>query len=407
MRIAVYENLPPGGALRTSFELGRQLLRRGHGLDLYRLSTYAEKGPFDLAPLVRSTHVRPFSPALGLLDGRLRAGRLGPRSLTVFGALRRAHRRLAANIREGAYDAVLLHPDGMTQAPYTLRWLDGVRTVYYCQEPPRFATERAILDRHRRRLGSSPFPIGLARLFEDGLVLPRLVDEDRASVAHASVIAVNSVYSRERAWAAYQRDALVVHLGVDADRFQPSSGRTARAEVLSVGSPAAAKGHDQVIEALALLPPTSRPALRVVLGRGEQSSLARLAAARGVRLEIEAGLGEAELVERYQRALATVCAARLEPFGLTAIESMACGTPVVAIREAGYRDSVEDGVNGFLTDPEPAALAEAVGRLCSDSRLARRLGRAGREQVLDRWTWEHAASRLESILAGGLSPNPH
>ncbi|TMD55708.1 MAG: glycosyltransferase family 1 protein [Chloroflexi bacterium] len=400
MRIAVYENLPPGGALRASFELGRQLLQRGHTLDLFRLSTYAEKGPFDLAPLIGSVRVESYRPALGLLDARLSAGRLGPRSLTAFGALRRAHRRLAAQIRAGGYDAVLLHPDGMTQAPYALRWLDGLRTVYYCQEPPRFATERAILDRHRRRLASSPFPIGLARLVEDRLVSPRLIQEDRASVAHATVIAVNSVYSRERAWAAYQREALVVHLGVDADRFQPASDQVARAEVLSVGSPAAAKGHDQVIEALALLPAASRPALRVVLGRGERSDLAELAAARGVTLEIEAGLGEAELARCYQRALATVCAARLEPFGLTAIESLACATPVVAIREAGYRDSVEDGVNGFLTDPEPAALAEAVGRLCSDPHLARRLGRAGREQVLDRWTWEHAAARLEAILTG-------
>ena len=165
-----------------------------------------------------------------------------------------------------------------------------------------------------------------------------------------------------------------------------------------MGSPAAAKGHDQVIEALALLPPASRPALRVVLGCGERNDLAELAAARGVRLEIEAGLGEAELAGRYQQARATVCAARLERFGLTAIESLACATPVVAIREAGYRDSVEDGVNGFLTDPEPAALAVAIGRLCADSRLARKLGRAGREQVLSRWTWEHAAIRLEAIL---------
>ena len=400
MRIAVYENLPPGGALRTSFELGRKLLERGHRIDLYRLSTYAEKGPFDLAQLVGSVHVETHRPAFGTLDGRLQAGRLGPRSLTVFGALKRVHRRVAEQISAGGYDAVLLHPDAMTQAPYALRWLDGLRTVYYCQEPPRFAAERAILERHRRRLASSPFPIGLLRLLEDGVVLPRLAREDRSSVAHATVIAVNSVYSRERAWAAYTREAVVCHLGVDADRFQPAPHAGSRSEVLSVGSPAEAKGHQLVVEALARLPAESRPALRVVLGRGERGGLEQLATARGVALEVETGLDAAALAGRYQRALATICAARLEPFGLTAIESMACATPVVAIREAGYRDSVEDGVTGFLTDPEPAALAAAIGRLAADPRLARKLGQAGREQVLRRWTWDHAAARLEAILAG-------
>ena len=400
MRVAVYENLPPGGALRTSFELGRKLLERGHSLDLYRLSTYAEKGPFDLAPLVGTVQVEQYRPAFGALDGRLRAGRLGPRSLTMFGALKRVHRRLAEAIRAGGYDAVLLHPDAMTQAPYVLRWLDGLRTVYYCQEPPRFAAERAILERHRRRLAGSPFPVGLARLLEDGVVLPRLGREDRASVAHATVIAVNSVYSRERAWAAYVREAVVCHLGVDAERFQPPKRGQARSEVLSVGSPAEAKGHDLVIEALARLPGDSRPPLRVVLGRNERSDLDRLARQRGVELTIEAGLDEAGLASRYQRALVTVCAARLEPFGLTAIESMACATPVVAIREAGYRDSVEDGVTGVLTDPEPAALAAAIGSLAADPALARRLGKAGREDVVRRWTWDRSAARLEAILAG-------
>src|SRR5207302_932643 len=76
MRIADYENLPPGGALRASFELGRQLLQRGHTLDLFRLSTYAEKGPFDLAPLVGRPPDRLLLP--GAASRRDRTGDPGP-----------------------------------------------------------------------------------------------------------------------------------------------------------------------------------------------------------------------------------------------------------------------------------------------------------------------------------------
>jgi D-inositol-3-phosphate glycosyltransferase len=132
--------------------------------------------------------------------------------------------------------------------------------------------------------------------------------------------------------------------------------------------------------------------------RNEAAPLSRLAEARGVTLHLEEQLGETDLVDRYQRSLVTVCAARLEPFGLTALESMACGTPVVAIEEAGFRDSVLDGETGFLVDPEPGAIAAAIDRLTADPGLAARLGRRGREWVEQRWSWEDAGRRLEAVL---------
>src|SRR5258708_12867775 len=64
VRLAVYENLPPGGALRTSYEIGLRLMRKGHTVDLYRLSTYSEKGPFDLPHQAAPTHLAPYRPFL-------------------------------------------------------------------------------------------------------------------------------------------------------------------------------------------------------------------------------------------------------------------------------------------------------------------------------------------------------
>jgi glycosyltransferase involved in cell wall biosynthesis len=400
LRIAVFENLPPGGALRTSYEIGCRLIDRGHEVDLYRLSTYAEKGGFDLAPLAHRVQTTPYRPLFGSLDGRLRDGHLAPRSYTLFGPLRRLHRALAAQIAEGGYDAVLVHPDAMTHSPYLLRWLGGVPTVYYCQEPPRHASEIAVLEAHRRNLRQSPGPVGTIRLLEDALVLDRLVREDRENVRHAAVVAVNSVYSREQAWAAYARTALVCYLGIDPAIFTPAtSDRPRRSEVLSVGAPVVAKNHELVVQALARLPRESRPALRVVLPRpGGTESLERVARDGSVELTIETGIDEAALAERYQGAIATVCAARLEPFGLTAVESMACGTPVVAIREGGFRESVADGRTGMLVDPDPGSVADAIGRLAAEPGLVRRLGLAGREAAVRDWSWEQTATRMEGIL---------
>ena len=400
MRLAIYENLPPGGALRTSYEIGLRLMKRGHEIDLYRLNTYMDKGPFDLAACGVTTRVTPYHPLLGTLQGRLRDGHLAPRSYTLFGPLKRVHRALAAEMSSRAYDAVLVHPDAMTHAPYVLRWLATVPTIYYCQEPPRFATERAVLDEHRRNLAGSPPGVGVARSLEDRLVLGRLADEDLRSTRHATVVAVNSVYSRERAWAAYALNAVVCYLGIDPKVFKPAADAPPmRQELLAVGSPTGSKNYELVVAALGRLPLDARPALRVVTPRpGGAEWLQRLAAEKGVQLTVDVGLSEPALIERYQQALATVCAARLEPFGLTAIESMACGTPVVAIREGGFRESVIDGKTGILVDPEPAALAEGIARLAADPARAVRMGKAGRDDVVARWTWERTVDQMEQIL---------
>ncbi len=404
MRIAVYENLPPGGALRVSYQIGHELLMRGHQVDLFRLSTYADKGSFDLAQEAGVTRVAPYRPLWGALDERLRTGHLFPRSYTLFGPLKRVHRQLASEIRAGGYDVVLVNPDAMTRSPYALRWLDGVPTVYYCQEPPRVATERAIFDDHRRNVVRTHRPLRPVRLIEDKVVLVRLTDEDYKNTSHATTIVVNSVYSRERAWAAYARNAVVCYLGIDEARFAPpNSVHERRNEVLSVGAPVSFKGHALVVESLARLPKSTRPALRIVLPRpGGTEQVEQLARDRDVDLSIDAAIDEDALVERYRAAIATVCAARLEPFGLTAIESMGCGTAVVAIREGGFRESVVDGVTGLLVEPVAEALAEGIGKVAGDPQLAQRLGDAGRREVMARWTWKRTVNQMEEILKDAI-----
>ena len=397
MRIAIYENLPPGGAKRTSFEFGRFLSSR-HQIDLYRLSITNNR-LFDLAPLVKQVYEYPFAPLRGLLDGRLKQGHFAPRSYVLFRPLRHLHRLISQDIRRRGYDVVLAHTDAMTQSPYLLRWLDTVPSLYYCQEALRVRQERVAMDLHREHLRESRFPVSTLRLIEDSWVLPRLAAADAASAAAAGTIAVNSQYSRERVFAAYGRHAVVCYLGVDPEKFKPDASVARRREVISIGSPAFLKGHGLVIDALSRIPTERRPALRIIMAsRANAGPLEQQAKAQSVNLVIETGLDEAALADRYRAAIATICAARLEPFGLTAIESMSCGTPVVAIDEAGYRESVVNGTTGLLVDPEPAALADAIASLLDAPDRVAALGQAGRESVVQRWTWEHAGQRLETLL---------
>jgi glycosyltransferase involved in cell wall biosynthesis len=91
--------------------------------------------------------------------------------------------------------------------------------------------------------------------------------------------------------------------------------------------------------------------------------------------------------------------AHSEGFGLVIVEAMASGKPVVATRSGGPEEIVDEGVSGLLVPAgDPAALAEAIGRVLGDSSLAGSLGRAAAQSAM-LFTSEKAARRMEVVYA--------
>lgn len=87
-----------------------------------------------------------------------------------------------------------------------------------------------------------------------------------------------------------------------------------------------------------------------------------------------------------------------ESFGLVLIESLACGTPVVASRIPGIRAVVDHGVDGLLVDANhPTELARAIATILGDANLHDDMGRRGRAKVEMRYSWEQIGDRLEAI----------
>jgi len=79
----------------------------------------------------------------------------------------------------------------------------------------------------------------------------------------------------------------------------------------------------------------------------------------------------------------------VEPFGITAVESMASGLPVIASRIGGLQESVVDGETGLLVPPEdPKALAAALRKLLDDPELRQRMGKAGRKRAEEVFDWD-------------------
>ena len=115
----------------------------------------------------------------------------------------------------------------------------------------------------------------------------------------------------------------------------------------------------------------------------------------------------AKLPEYYSSASVFVLPSYYEAFPKVLIEAMACGTPVVTSKMGGTVDSVRDGENGYLVQyGRPEQIAEAIVRVLKDERLGRRMGEKGRKLVLQEFTWEKMAARMDSIYAE-LLPSPN
>jgi glycosyltransferase involved in cell wall biosynthesis len=164
--------------------------------------------------------------------------------------------------------------------------------------------------------------------------------------------------------------------------------------ILSVGRLETVKRHDLAIRALAC---AVSPRRLVIAGEGTQeANLRRLAGELGVadRVAFEGAVDDDRLLALYAGALGVVYAPFDEDFGYVTLEAFLARKPVVTARDSGGTlEFVGDGVNGFVCDPDPGALADAFGRLDGDRARARSLGDAGydRARLI---TWDGVIEKL-------------
>jgi glycosyltransferase involved in cell wall biosynthesis len=394
VRIAVYHNLPSGGGKRALFEMTKRVAAR-HRVDVYTLSC-AEHDFCDLRPHCAAHAVFPFDP---LPLARSPFGRLnqGIRAVDLM-RLRALQRGIARKIDAAGYDVAFAHNCRYSQSPGVLSFLH-TPSVYYCQEPPRNSLEPTV----PRPYNTLSLYQRVGNLFDPLPALYRavLIGLDRANVLSADLVLVNSAYSRETLYRVYGIFARVCYLGVDAERFGPLP--LAEAEfVLSVGAINPRKGFDFLVRSLAWIDSGRRPRLVIVsnaVDDRERAYLQELSSQLDVDVDSRVQVNDEDLVRLYSQAKLTLYAPIMEPFGFVPLESMACGTPVVGVREAGVRETVVHGTTGLLTDRDPRVFAAAVEELMSDSSRRRDLGRRGRGHVETEWGWDRSVHQLEEYLA--------
>jgi len=206
----------------------------------------------------------------------------------------------------------------------------------------------------------------------------------------------------------------VIHNGVDLRAFSravggaelvkrwgvPEGGRV----LVTVGRLAPAKGHRDLLQALATLvaDPRWRHVRLLIVGAGALLSELREEANR-------LGLGERAVFAGFQRdvlpflqaADAFVLPSTQEGLSLSALEAMAMSKPVVACRVGGTPEVVVDGETGLLVSPgRPAELAAALERLLSHPEEAKAMGAAGQRRVREAFDLEQMVTKIEQAYRG-------
>jgi glycosyltransferase involved in cell wall biosynthesis len=401
MKIAVWHNLPSGGGKRALYNHVQGLLTRGHTLESWCPPT-ADQDYLPLSNLIRE-HVVPaqrkpaaptYSPE-NFITLRTHSQNLN-RELDSYA------RQCAAEIERGDFDILFANSSIGIAVSSIGRYLMLPKALYL-QEPFRYFYEaEPHLPWMALPAQSGWSPRQLLRSLHNSVRVRgwrvQLREEWQNARTYDEIL-VNSLYSRESVLRAYGLDAKVCYLGVDASKFV--NRHLPREDlVVGVGSISPRKNIRFVIEALARVP-SPRPRFVWVgntVEREHQDELAALAATRNVEFITQTMVDDEVLIDLLNRARMLVYAPRLEPFGLVTLEANACGLPVVAVAEGGVRETVINGINGLLVEPEPQAMADAIHRLLNNPDHAAQLGEQGCELVAERWTAADATDRLERRL---------
>jgi glycosyltransferase involved in cell wall biosynthesis len=202
----------------------------------------------------------------------------------------------------------------------------------------------------------------------------------------------------------------VVPVGVDHTVFRPYADVVKKKGRLMVttSSDVPMKGLVPLLEAVAKLR-VERDIDLIVIGKPQPKGRVAKAIERLGLTDVVStitGVSDEDLARLYGEAEIAVVPSLYEGFSLPAIEAMSCGVPVIATTGGALPEVVGvSGETGLLVEPnDPEALVAAIGQLLDDAAMRERLGAAGRERVIERFTWQvtarGTAACYDAILNG-------
>ena len=395
LKIAVFHNLPAGGAIKALQDNIQFLRKNGHHVDVYT----TDWSNFDFVPLkdeVDNYYIYPIKKSKFRVTTFKIIAKLIPsipldensKTFISFKEYNTLLKKIAEDIDSKNYDLIFLEQDILfSLSSPIIKYINSLK-VYYCQQPPR-NNEKILQDINypKKQVYEKVFD----RIFgEDYLKL----DEEYAK--YSDYILCNSYFSHENILRQYGRNAQVSYLGVNTKQFYAKNlPRTNK--ILSVGSVYPSKGFDFIIKSLSKVDANIRPKL-IIVGYSPNEEyinlLYNLANKLNVELEILSDISYEELINLYNEVKMVIFTPYLEPFGLVPLEASACGTPVIGVKEGGVKETIEHGKTGLLLDRDENIFAEGITELLTNQKLWEDMSNYGPKYINNFWTLEHGGQRL-------------
>ncbi len=362
---------PPGnvgGLGRHVFDLGEALVAKGHSVHVLTLADEV-KGPGVAVAGGMTVHRVPRPPEGGNFLSWVYAYNLS---------------LVAAATAAAPFDVVHAHDWLVGQAAMALQARWGVPVVATIH-----ATEK-----------------GRNQAIREAIQAAIHAEEWQLTAAADAVITVSGAMAREVA-DSFRVAPTAIYNGVKLQEpAGPSPVALGGPYFFYIGRLVIEKGVQVAIRALASL---ETPAHLVVAGKGPmEAELRELAGTLAVtdRVHFVGHVSDADKAAWLGHAAGGLVPSLYEPFGITALEIMAAGTPVIVSDTGGLAEIVNHGVDGLKVPPgDVDALARAMGGLLSDSAGARQLAAAGRRAVAERFTWPDIADQTIGVYNRVLEGN--
>jgi alpha-maltose-1-phosphate synthase len=240
---------------------------------------------------------------------------------------------------------------------------------------------------------------------------------ERTAIESADAVVAVSAGMRADILAAYpavQPDRVhVIRNGIDTAEYTPDEDTSVldqygiepgRPSVVFVGRITRQKGVPVLLRAAARLHPQAQ--LVLLAGQADTPELeaevtelvGQLSSARSGVIWVPQMLPRPEVIQILSHATVFACPSLYEPLGIVNLEAMACGTAVVGSAVGGIPEVVADGQTGLLVPPgDEVALADALNLVIADPARADRFGAAGRERVVEEFSWAAIAAQTASL----------
>jgi len=255
--------------------------------------------------------------------------------------------------------------------------------IYYCHTPPRFAFDRQ--EEYLKRAPAAARP--MLRLAVGAYRRAYL-----RAIRRMDCVIVNSAHAQQLLLEHTGIKAHVVYPPIDTFHFRFLGQR---GYYLSVGRLEPNKRIDRIVRAFLSMPGK----LLIVASGGTQSRALRAMANEAKNIDFLDWVDDGHLARLVGNAIAVIYVPREEDFGMSAVEAMAAGKPVIGVDEGGLRETIIPGQNGILLarDPRPDHIAEAVIRLTPQLALKMRAAceRRAREFSKARFT-----AAFEQLIEG-------